>query len=355
MIKLAFTGDIMLSRGVEEAIDKNDKSWNLITEGVRAKLETYDFVIGNLECPIAVSAAKKANNKFKANPLTLNHIKLFNLLTTANNHIFDCGKVGATETLKFLKKNSFHTCGLKESEHDNSFFVTRIKDKNIGFIAAAVDECIHDNSDSLPHVLRAESPSFLKEVNDLSKRVDFLFLLIHGGNEMISYPEPSFRSLCKRIINAGASCVITHHPHVLGGHEMYQGKPIIYSLGDFIFDGKSYKRRRGAILEVNIIENNLEFNLVPTKINDSLNVEIADDKTFKPILKRWKIVSKRMAANNYEKNYKVLYLYELLVFQADRLKFMMKYDGIGATLKFMYQKLYLVGFYVQRILKGKMT
>lgn len=353
MIKLAFTGDIMLSRGVEEALKRKSQDEDILSNEVKDKLQSFDFVIGNLECPVTSDALKINNNSFKAAPSNLNVVSDFDLLTLANNHIFDCGKLGATDTLKYLKDKGYKACGLKEIEHDNSFFVKNINDKKIGFIAAAVDDCIKNDSEYPPYIVRAEGKQFIEEVNELSSKVDYLFVLMHGGNEMISYPEPSFRKLCKKIIDVGASCVISHHPHVLGGYETHNNQPIVYSLGDFIFDGQSNKRRKGAILDVTIENNKIDFKIIPTQIDTSLQVQFADEFTAKRIIKRWNSVSKKILSINYDKKYKKLYIIEMLAFQLDRIHFLFKNEGLLATLKFMSKKVSLLWFYTSRIIKGK--
>lgn len=353
MIKLAFTGDIMLSREVGQLLDSKNEDYNLLSIEVREKLKSCDFVIGNLESPIAVNADLESISGFKANPLALSQIKEFDLLTLANNHIFDCGKNGANETLEHLSRSNFHTCGLKRNSEDDSLFIYEGKSKKIGFLAAAVGDCIKNENSLFPQIVSAEAEGFLMEVNNASRKVDYLFTIIHGGNEMISYPEPSFRELCVKLIEAGATSVITHHPHVLGGMEYVNGNPIFYSLGDFIFDGKSYKRRRGAILEIKILEDTIDYKLLPTKINDDLSIDLAGTKTSKFILNRWNMISKRIATSSSDKEFKSLYMRELASFQLDRLKFILNQEGLGATLKFVFQKVNLLGFYTLRILKGK--
>lgn len=353
MIRLAFTGDIMLSRGIEEKLGQHQGDWSLLSTEVRGRLQSYDFVIGNLECPLAVKATRLGDNKFKASPLNLKNVSDFDLLTLANNHIFDCGKLGAEETLKYLKENGYNSCGLKNEKNGFSKFSTSIKGKDIGFISAAVDACIKNENKELPNITQAEGSGFLNEVNKFSKQVDYLFLLIHGGNEMIAYPEPSFKNLCQSFIDANASCVITHHPHVLGGHEIYNEKPIIYSLGDFIFDGKSNKRRRGAILDVSITDNKIDFKLLPTQMNNCLQVDLANQKTSQHILKRWHSVSNKLVSKNYNETYKKLYLSEMISFQTDRIKFLLQNEGLASSVKFMIKKIKLIRFYTIRIIKGK--
>lgn len=343
----------MLSRNVGKAIEDKTRDWVLISSDVRDYLKTHDFVVGNLECPITEYTSPKDGKGFKANPISLEHLSEFNLLTLANNHIFDCGNEGALETLKIIKENGYHTSGLRKNKNKRSLFIIEIKNQKIGFIAAAVDSCIKNENFNMPWIEKAEHAVFLEQVKESAKYVDHLFILIHGGNEMISYPEPSFRVLCKKIIDAGASSVITHHPHVLGGSEIYNGKPIIYSLGDFIFDGQSYKRRRGAILSLRIINDKIDFEIHPTQITDNLTVEVADPKTVNKILKKWITVSRKLKGSNYNKKYKSVYVREMLSFQSDRIRFIFNNEGAVSTIKFILRKFNLIGLYSSRIIQGK--
>jgi hypothetical protein len=63
-----------------------------------------------------------------------------------------------------------------------------------------------------------------------------VFVTVHGGNEYYPYPRPGLRKICRYFIDRGADGVICHHPHVPGAYEFYQGKPIVYSLGNLLFD-----------------------------------------------------------------------------------------------------------------------
>lgn len=355
MIKIAFTGDIMLSRRVGDAIKLNSKNeWGLLSFNIHKKLEEFDFVVGNLECPIVINSSPLQKTSFKAEPESLDHLSVFDLFTLANNHIFDCGKNGANETLNFLKQKGFYSCGLYEEHNDNySIFTTKLKEKTIGFIAAAVNECVKNESEIEPFVMRSEEPEFLKLIEQESKQVDYLFVLIHGGNEMISFPQPSFRSSCKKIIDAGARAVITHHPHVLGGFEIYNNKPIIYSLGDFIFDGQSHKRRRGGILEMTIIENDIDFKIIPTVIQEDLSVNIADNLTSNKIINKWLKVSEILKSQNYIQKYRKIYFLEMLTFQFDRIYFIIRNEGVISAINFIFSKIFLLKYYALQIIKNK--
>ena len=66
-------------------------------------------------------------------------------------------------------------------------------------------------------------------------------VLVHWGIERNTYPEDYQKTLARQYIDAGADAVIGSHPHVLQGIEYYQGKPIFYSLGNFIFNNSAYE------------------------------------------------------------------------------------------------------------------
>jgi Bacterial capsule synthesis protein PGA_cap len=66
--------------------------------------------------------------------------------------------------------------------------------------------------------------------------VDFLIVFTHWGMEYHLQENDHQRYMGQRAIEAGADLVVGAHPHVIEPYEMYQGKPIIYSLGNFVFD-----------------------------------------------------------------------------------------------------------------------
>jgi hypothetical protein len=78
---------------------------------------------------------------------------------------------------------------------------------------------------------------------------DHVIPFMHWGWEKSTQPDDRQRSLARRLIDEGASLVVGSHPHVTQGAEIYRGKPIVYSLGNFVFDGFDYENaRRGWLL-----------------------------------------------------------------------------------------------------------
>ena len=97
-------------------------------------------------------------------------------------------------------------------------------------------------------------------IRKLREQCDYLVVYVHWGIERKETPEDYQRSLGKQYIDAGADVVIGSHPHVLQGVEYYKGKPIVYSLGNFIF-GSSIPKT--ALLKVQWDGENSKLTFVP--------------------------------------------------------------------------------------------
>lgn len=352
MISIAFTGDIMLSRRVKDRL-RSDAKFKLLTPEVSCYLRSSDYVVGNLECPLTTSAKKIKPSYFKAHPSSLKQLFDFNLLTIANNHIFDCGKKGAFETSQLLTKNGKDQCGLKLESTESSCFEKSIKGKQFCFVSLTTKSCENDlNPLIYPKTSTAEDRKSIDLVRKKSLKNDFTIAIIHGGNEMIPYPEPSFRDLCKNYIDAGANVVITHHPHVLGCMEKYKTGHIFYSLGDFIFDGLSNFRRQGGILKLNFQENEVNWELKPTNIKNDLSIVLSNYNVSQNVTKKWFKKSQRLLKDDYERMFLFRYIKCLISFQLDRIIFLLKNRGMKTTILFMISKTRLIPFYFMKIIKG---
>ncbi len=351
MIKFVFTGDIMLAREIgKKLLDSNNIQ--IISERVSLILDEADFCIGNLECPVSEIALPINSQGFRALPHSLNQIKKFDLLTLSNNHIFDCGKLGALDTINHIKLNNILFSGLLIDE--NSYIqpiIKNVKGKNFAFFSCSVEDCIKNQEDYFPKIIEATDNCLLDSIKKTCKNVDYSIVTVHGGNEMIPYPQPSFRKLCQTYIENGADIVITTHPHVLGGYEKYNSGHIFYSLGDFIFDAESYLRRKCAILRITICDQ-LRWELIPTTITKNFEIILAEVNLRDSIAGKFDEISKSLSSAKYEEIYPKLYKRSLAIYQIDRLKFKIQNKGFLHLFGFILSKLYLIPFYFKSIIKG---
>jgi len=276
-IKLLFVGDIMMTRYVEKKINNLDKKFVFPFLNILGYLRSFDYVIANLEGPIAENGLKTGSMySFRmksevAEALSKANINIVNL---ANNHIFDYGEAAFQDTLKNLNKNNIQYFG-------NTYEPLIIKKGGlkIGFLSF---------SDFLKHLEIKENKSGIAVVNNnLSKiikeareKVDILIVSFHWGEEYQKLANERERKLAKIAIDSGADLVIGHHPHVIQNIERYKNKFIFYSLGNFIFDQNfSEETMKGGGLEVYIKDKKIE-NIYFRKfyLNNDFQIEKMSDR-----------------------------------------------------------------------------
>jgi poly-gamma-glutamate synthesis protein (capsule biosynthesis protein) len=323
----------MLSRFIGEKYTNSPK--NIISTKVMDILNTSDCIIANLESPISEKVDTEYDHLlFKANPQLLSQFTFIDCFVLANNHINDCGTMGMGETISHLNTYNIPYTGLYETD-----YIPHIIEQDESKIAVVTcTDMMNENfaSDCPWKVLKIDDKLLDEKIKAYKSDGYFVILYAHVGLLFTRFPNPPVRKLLQEKIELGADTVISVHPHVLGGYEIYKNKPIFYSIGDFVMDGNSFRRRKATILELNI-ENNklLSWNLTPTLINKNLQTVIPDKKTERTILKSWNYVSKILDNNtdNYESLFPKLYRNEMYQHSLSTLKFLLLTKGIKGTLK----------------------
>ena len=118
----------------------------------------------------------------------------------------------------------------------------------------------------------------LKEVEKVKKDVDLLILSIHWGMEGSPEPKKEDVKLAKRLIDGGVDIVMGHHPHVLQGIEIYKGKPIFYSLGNFVFGTIGELTSNTMISQVNLVDGKMDnIEIIPFNIEAGRPVPVEED------------------------------------------------------------------------------
>lgn len=278
-IRLFFTGDFC---------SKPPTSVITVSDELRQVIQSCDLKVVNFEVPLkpAITLPPQQYERFWQNddaPGFLRNLG-FNLFSIANNHAFDWGEDGFKKTKAALGDDSF---GAGTYDEAYKVKVVEINDKKIGFMAlsyAAYTGVFDDvmNRDGLGCAY----------INDLrvnhgiieaKKNVDYLFVLPHDGIEYIDVPLPETIARYRDFIDYGADGVIGAHPHCPQGWEEYKGKPIFYSLGNFLFnskDGYDYRATNrphwyeGLCVVMNITEGCLSWETVNTRNVDNVGIVI---------------------------------------------------------------------------------
>ena len=121
----------------------------------------------------------------------------------------------------------------------------------IGFVAASYTSINDGGVTRNEYVARMEDVAYLQRaINQLKTESDFIVATMHAGVEYVRNPDKTQIAFAEAAIDAGADMVIGHHPHWVQTTANYKGKPIFYSLGNFVFDQRKPETMRGLMLKI---------------------------------------------------------------------------------------------------------
>ena len=256
-VRLLFSGDIYLSDHVLNAYDRAGDISGVLDDGYRSLIGEADYFAANQEFPFS-SRGQQAPDKQYTFRLPESRVSLMNeigvdLVTLANNHALDFGTDALLDTVSTLDQAGIlHVGAGADSEAARQPAIVDVNGVRVGFIGASrvIPVASWKAGASSPGMLTAYDPALLVQtIQETRPLCDYLVVLIHWGVERAEMPVDHQTSLGRQCIDAGADLVVGSHPHVLQGIEYYRGKPIVYSLGNFIF-GSSIPRT--ALLEVSL-------------------------------------------------------------------------------------------------------
>ncbi len=252
-------------------------------EKARPLISGADFAVCNLECPLSTHGARtplKFDGRgrviqreyfFRASPSQAGRLvdAGFDAVTLANNHIMDYGGEALLETLAALEHAGLKHVGAgPDLQAAREPMVFEVEGQTVAVIAyvsaltlpgtdhfAATDETagtvfVSGGQDGRPsEQCRQMVRNDIRAARSLA---DFVVASFHWGREASKEPAALPRSLAHWSIDCGADMVVAHHPHVLQGIEIYQGRPIAYSLGNFAFPTSWETNHFSGALEVRL-------------------------------------------------------------------------------------------------------
>jgi poly-gamma-glutamate synthesis protein (capsule biosynthesis protein) len=258
--------------------------------GVRQTLAGCDVVFGNLECTLpGVGRTIPTEPRVIATPQLVRSIgdAGFNVVTLANNHMFDCLDDGFHNLRSLLDEMHVACFGAGDNiEEAAAPAILDVKGMRIAFLGAV------DRS-SGPHqfadagrwgVAPLDVDRLAAQVRDLRETVNHVVVSLHWGQERFRLPSPSQVAQARALAEAGASMIIGHHPHVIQGLEIHRGVPIVYSLGNFVACDVPYSdgdllrwnrlERTGCILRAEITSKSVENPVQLPTCDDGRGVEL---------------------------------------------------------------------------------
>ncbi len=281
LISLGFVGDIMLDRGVKKSVMNNMRGDYSKLFANTEFLKTPDIMFANLEGPVSDQGKDKRNlYSFRMDPKSLIALKDsgIDVVSFANNHVGDYGRPAFEDTLKRLRDTGILSCGagMNRAEAETPAIVVQNNFK-VGYLCFSdVGPADMEATDSTSGILLASNPRFDEIIKNAATKVDALIVSFHFGEEYEQIHNGPQEALAKKAINDGAVMIVGHHPHVPQDIAYYDGKPVLYSLGNFIFDQYFSKETMGGLF--------VTATLIGTEVSNVTSHQIVLNKNFVPHL-----------------------------------------------------------------------
>ena len=216
--------------------------------------KNYDAWIGGLECPVTDNGHNKAEEenifKFNCDPDYLPEAaKYFDAFLLGNNHAGNQGKTGLETTRAYLKKNNIQYFGTPKrtanDTRDPEYPNDDVNVNNCGIVVLPVRIALDDGTEdkykipfgfcSAHGVYGVPGEDYLQNMKDFAQYVPTI-AMPHMGAEYKTSHDTMRQNLYRKMIDYGVEAVIADHPHWLQDSEAYNGKLIVYSMGNFMFD-----------------------------------------------------------------------------------------------------------------------
>ena len=270
-VTLVFAGDIVLDDTAGDMIRRGEDPFADFAK----VFKQADIRLGNLECVVATTgSAGQKNFTFRAHPNVLPVLKRhFDAMALANNHSGDYGREAFAEMLTLLSDAKLGHFGgghnLAEAHAPQMFERKGLRIAVLGFNEFMPRSFEADFN--APGVAWSEDEQVVADIQKARSfyHADLVIPVMHWGweNELVANPRQ--HQLARLMIDAGADAVIGGHPHVTQDIELYKGKPIIYSVGNFVMKETDNDHQRQAwVLRLHLTSQGVTgFNTVPTKIS----------------------------------------------------------------------------------------
>ena len=272
---LLFVGDIMLSRSIGNIMEKN-KNYLFPFEFSIDFLKKADLTFGNLEGPISDKGKNQGSiYSFRADPKVVEGLieSGFDILSIANNHIFDWGEPALLDTIDRLEKNNISYIGVgKNYQEANEIKIKEINGTKFGFLGLTSlypkSFWAKDNRVGLTEFDEDKILEKIKKAKE-NKIADVIIISLHWGEEYQTVSNQFQKNLAHKLVDVGADVVVGHHPHVAQDIERYKDGIIFYSLGNFVFDQNfSKETMEGLVTEIKIKDSKIDkVNIYKAQMN----------------------------------------------------------------------------------------
>lgn len=233
-ILINFVGDVCLKNITDATYNYSQELFDIFSNA--------DLNVANLECVLTKSNHKLPYQPIhlKGEPIRSKIFDCFQIFSMANNHTMDYGKEGLNDTLRFLQQSGKGCFGAGNNKIEAlKPLVIDVRNIKIAFLAFNRFNVAKDNKAGTA----PEDFYYLRNViGQLKREGCFVIVIPHWNYQWIEYPAPDERKKGYDMIDSGADIIIGAHPHVVQGYEIYKGKYIYHSLGNFVFRDTKYTK-----------------------------------------------------------------------------------------------------------------
>lgn len=239
-MKILIAGDYCPNYRIADMLSKQDYSF---FDNVKPLIQQADYSIVNFECPVVNGDVKpivKCGPALRTSAYAVDSIKYvgFDCVTLANNHFRDFGDEGCKTTIEELNKKAIdYVGGGLNLSGAQQILYKEIKGHKVAFVNFCENEfsiATNESAGAAP----LDAVDNYNQIVEARRNADYVIVIVHGGHEYYQLPSPRMKKLYRHFVTIGADAVVNHHQHCYSGYEYYNGKPIVYGLGNFCFDWK---------------------------------------------------------------------------------------------------------------------
>lgn len=273
---LCFAGDISLDESAVTTAQLNASEngiYDCISPELIEIMQKADLMCLNNEFTYSTNGSPMSGKAytFRAKPERVSVLQEMgvDIVTLANNHVYDYGKQAFLDTMTTLENAGIDYFGAgKNLAEAMAPVYYEIDGKTIAFVGASRAEknkMTPQATDTTPGILRCyDTTLFLQAIQEADANADFVIAVVHWGTEYSTILEDAQLTTGKAYLDAGADAIIGGHSHCLQGMEFYNDKPIIYSLGNYWFNSRTLD---SMLVQLRFYgddtESNVEVSVVP--------------------------------------------------------------------------------------------
>ncbi|HVM90823.1 MAG TPA: CapA family protein [Verrucomicrobiae bacterium] len=259
--RVLFVGDIMLDRNVAARTKASGDPAYPFKKLPSGWFDSFDFAVANLEG--VVTDQRRAPEKtidFMFDPSVVGLLKQegIDAVSQANNHSLDQGSIGYADSVRRLREGGLLVFGHQVEDDAIAMATTTVNGLRLAFLG-------YNTTDN-----PLDRDAAAKDIAAAKAQADKIIVFMHWGIEYQDHPDPASIELAHWLIDQGVDIVIGGHPHWSRGISSYKGHPIVWSLGNFIFDQDfSTETQNGLTVALDLSAASTSIELMPVSIIQS--------------------------------------------------------------------------------------